>query len=203
MRRFVKTSVPSDGYEEVRKVGERYVVHMEPVDNGDGSVTCYECMTDSEPDMAVLGADLQAWKAYIAERELATAKKVKTNALLEYDSSDAVNSFELRQGGVKMTDYWLPRDLRTSLDGDVRACQASGHATYNFDIRELGVTLPLDCAKFLAALTTLREYAYTAYNVTSQHMAAIGRLASVGEVEAYDYTVGYPQKLTFNVEDLV
>lgn len=137
------------------------------------------------------------------EELLERAKQEKIDALLEYDSSDAVNSFELRQGGVKMTDYWLPRDLRTSLDGDVRACQASGHATYNFDIRELGVTLPLDCAKFLAALTTLREYAYTAYNVTSQHMAAIGRLATVGEVEAYDYTVGYPPKLTFNVEDLV
>ena len=203
MRRFLKTTVPADGYEEVKKVGERYVVHMEPVSNGDGSVTCYECMTDNEPDMEVLGADLQVWKAYIAERELATAKKVKTDALLAYDSSEAVNSFELRQGGVKMTDYWLPRDLRTSLDGDVRACQASGHATYNFDIRELGVTLPLDCAKFLAALTTLREYAYTAYNVTSQHMAAISRLATADAVNEYDFTAGYPTKLVFNMEDLV
>ncbi len=137
------------------------------------------------------------------EQLLERAKQAKIAELEAYDSSDAVNSFEMRRGGVKMTDYWLPRDLRTSLDGDVRACQASGHPKYNFDIRELGVTLPLDCAKFLAALTTLREYAYTAYNVTSQHMAAIGRLASVGEVEAYDYTVGYPPKLTFNVEDLV
>lgn len=137
------------------------------------------------------------------EQLLESGKQEKIAELLAYDSSEAVNSFELRQGGVKMTDYWLPRDLRTSLDGDVRACQASGHATYNFDIRELGVTLPLDCAKFLAALTTLREYAYTAYNVTSQHMAAIGRLATVDAVNEYDFTAGYPPKLVFNIEDLV
>jgi hypothetical protein len=65
MRRFVKTTVPSDGYEEVRKVGERYVVHMEPVINGDGSVTCYECMTDMEPDMTALARDLEMYKEYI------------------------------------------------------------------------------------------------------------------------------------------
>ncbi len=38
------------------------------------SVVCYECMTDSVPDMAVLGEELKVWKAYIAERELETAK---------------------------------------------------------------------------------------------------------------------------------
>lgn len=203
MRRFVKTIVPSDGYEEVKKVGERYLVHLEPADNGDGSVTCYECITDEAPDMTALSADLQTWKGYVAEKALEAAKAEKLRLLAEYDSSEAVNSFELRQGGVKMTDYWLPRDLRTSLDGDVRACQESGRTTYNFDIRELGVTLPLDCAKFLAALTTLRGYAYTAYNVTSQHMAAIGRLATVAAVDEYDFTVGYPPKLVFNLEDLV
>lgn len=65
MRRFVKTTVPADGYEEVRKVGERYVVHMEPINNDDGSMTCYECMTDSEPDMEVLARDLEIYKEYI------------------------------------------------------------------------------------------------------------------------------------------
>ena len=202
MKRFVKTTVPSDGYKEVQQIGDRYLVHMEGVQDGDAT-TCYECMTDSEPDIAELTAELQTWKAYVAERELAVVKMVKKQELMEYDSSSAVNSFEIRRGGEKLTDYWLPRDLRTSLDGDVRACMAQGHSVYVFDIREMDVSLSLDCQKFLDALTTLREYAYTAYNVTSKHLAAIDALGTKEAVESYDFTTGYPSKLEFNLEDLI
>jgi len=34
-------------------------------------------------------------------------------------------------------------------------------------------------------------------------MAAINAFESVEDVEAYDYTVGYPPQLEFNIEDLV
>ena len=206
MRRFIKTVVPVEGYEEVKKVGNSYVVHMEPVSpNGDDSdtVECYETMTDDEPDMAALTEELRQWKHYICERELDAAKSERIKALLDYDTSTAVNSFEIRRDGVKLTDYWIPRDLRTSLEGDVMAASAVGD-TYDFDIREMGITLSLDCNKFLAALNVLRQYAYTCYNVTSRHMAAINALQTVAEVEQYDFTVGYPpEKLVFNIEDLV
>ena len=80
---------------------------------------------------------------------------------------------------------------------------AQGHSVYVFDIREMGVSLSLDCQKFLDALTTLREYAYTAYNATSRHLAAIDALGTKEAVESYDFTTGYPSKLEFNLEDLI
>lgn len=202
MRRFVKTTVPADGYEEIRKVGERYIVHMEPVSNGDGSVTCYECMTNDEPDMEVLARDLEIYKEYINQIELKIAKSEKCKEIQDYDISDNVNSFEIRRGGEKFTDYWIDRDLRTSLEGDVKACKEISD-TYKFDIREFGVTLELDCDKFLTALISLRQYAYTAYNVTSQHLSNVNNLTTVEEVQNYDYTQDYPQKLIFNIEDLI
>lgn len=204
MRRFVRTSVPAEGYEQVKKVGEKWLVHLEgtPAGEQQDTLECYECMTTEEPDIAELTAELQTWKAYVAERELAVAKMVKKQELTEYDSSSAVNSFEIRRGGEKVTDYWIGRDLRTSLEGDVKAAKEVG-STYDFDVRELGITLTLDCDKFLAALEVLRRYAYTAYNVTSRHLAAIDVLVTKEAVESYDFTTGYPDKLVFNLEDLV
>lgn len=204
MRRFVRTSVPADGYEQVKKVGERWLVHLEgtPAGEQQDTLECYECMTDGEPDIAGLTAELQTWKAYVAERELAVAKMVKKQKLTEYDSSSAVNSFEIRRGGEKVTDYWIGRDLRTSLEGDVKAAKEVG-STYDFDVRELGITLTLDCEKFLTALEVLRRYAYTAYNVTSRHLAAIDALGTKEAVESYDFTTGYPEKLVFKLEDLI
>ena len=204
MRRFVRTSVPVEGYEQVKKVGEKWLVHLEgtPAGEQQDTLECYECMTTEEPDIAELTAELQTWKAYVAERELAVVKMVKKQELTEYDSSSAVNSFEIRRGGEKITDYWIGRDLRTSLEGDVKAAKEVG-STYDFDVRELGITLTLDCEKFLAALEVLRRYAYTAYNVTSRHLAAIDALGTKEAVESYDFTTDYPEKLVFNLEDLI
>lgn len=133
--------------------------------------------------------------------KLEQAQKAKVRELTAYDTSQAVNSFELRKEGVKIVDYWIDRDLRTSLEGDVKAAAEIG-TTYDFDVRELGITLTLDCQKFLAGLSRLRQYAYTAYNVTSRHMAVINSLQTVAEVEAYNFTAGYPEKLVFNIEDM-
>ena len=203
MRQFVKSVVPTEGYEEVKKVGSKYVVHLEGVPSGeaDGTTACWETMTDGEPDMAALTEELQAWKAHVAELELTSAISSKQREILSYDSSPSVNSFEIRRNGEKMMDYWIGRDLRTSLEGDVLAASAIGD-TYKFDIREMGISLELNCTKFLAALTHLRQYAYQAFNVTSHHLANVSQLTTVEAVQGYDYTVGYPAKLVFNLEEL-
>lgn len=136
------------------------------------------------------------------EQLLAKAKEVKIAELMVYDESDAVNSFELLQNGVKIIDYWMKPDLRTSLEGDVIAF-SKVQDYYNFDIRELGITLPLNCKKFLAALDDLKRYAVRSFNNTSLHLAAIQQLTSKEEVEAYDFTTGYPEKLSFDIVNLM
>ena len=198
----MRTGVPTEGYAEVKKVGEVYVVHLEPEVKDNGLTECWECVEREEPDLVALSAQLQEYKTYILARELAVAKEEKVKALMRYDESEAVNSFEIRKQGVKVTDYWLDRDLRTSLEGDVIAAQSVGD-TYKFDIREMGITLELNCNKFLEALARLRRYAYTAFNQTSAHMDGIRACETKEEVEAYDYTQGYPEKLVFDIEELM
>ena len=127
MRRFMKISVPTDEYTEVKQVGSRYIVHLEGVPSEDFTTVCYECMTDEEPDITILTEELVEYKAYISNLELQNAKDRKIRELMEYDSSSAVNSFEIRRHGVKLIDYWIPRDLRTSLEGDVTAAAKIGY----------------------------------------------------------------------------
>ena len=196
MRRFVKTTVPADGYEEVRKVGERYVVHMEPVSNGDGSMTCYECMTDSEPNMEVLGADLQAWKAYIAERELATAKQQKIAELKAYDASDAVNGFDVTISGNTMS-LWINRETRADYRSSIEAAELLGRAEVKPVFGGQEVTLSVQMAKM--ALAQVQLYANQCFGVTERHKAAIEAFLTVQDVEDYDFTAGYPPRLTFEV----
>ena len=203
MRPFTRTIVPSGQYQEVKKVGSRYIVSLEPSeeDKQTKSVECWECVVDSEPDIIALNADLQEYKAYVAEVKLKQAKAQKIKEIEAYDVSTAVNSFTITKDGELVTDYWIPRDIRTSLEGDVMAASSIGD-TYKFDIREMGITLELNCNKFLEALSILRQYAYTAYNRTSEHMANVNNLVSIEEVSQYDITTGYPEKLTFDIDSL-
>lgn len=92
---------------------------------------------------------------------------------------------------------------RATLGVAVRAAQALDKTTYDFDVRELGITLTLDCGKFLSALNRLENYACAAYNMTSRHIAAVNALETVEAVEAYDFHVGYPEKLTFDVTEMM
>jgi hypothetical protein len=48
-------------------------------------------------------------------------------------------------------------------------------------------------------LSALEVYAVDCYNVTTDHIYAIQSLTTIEEIEAYDYTVGYPEKLTFEL----
>jgi len=51
---------------------------------------------------------------------------------------------------------------------------------------------------FLAGLLIAAAvYAAEALNTTELHKATVQNLTSISEVENYDYTVGYPNKLQF------
>ena len=76
MTRFMKVSVPEEGYVEISRIGNLYVVHLDGVQKDD-MIECYEYITEDTPDVSQLQEDLVVWKNYIAEKELQFAKEVK------------------------------------------------------------------------------------------------------------------------------
>lgn len=188
MRNFIKTIVPTEGYTEVKQVGSKWVVHLEGMASEGGITTCYECMIESEPNLAELTHELQEYKAYRAERDLATAKKIKIDELVKYDSSSAVNEFTF--SGLSM---WLDKATRAGLLLRLDAEQKAGLENTTLWFGTQGFALPVATA--FQILYALELYASQCYDRTAAHAAAIEQLTTKEEVEAYDFTVGYPDKL--------
>ena len=124
------------------------------------------------------------------EQLLQRAKSAKIAELEAYDASDAVNSFE-----VKGKTMWLDAQTRQQLRISLDAMQQAGRETVTKWFDGEKYTYPIDVWYYMLGLVEV--YASDALNVTEAHKAAINALTSVSEVEAYDYTVGYPDKLSF------
>lgn len=149
---------------------------------------------------------LDGWVEYVppvtpepTEEEL--LEKARTRIIRrieEYDSSDKVNVCHIRKDGARI-DYWANKTDRDTLKGVVRDYISLGKEEYRLDLRELGIYITISCELLLGMLAQLEVYAAECYNKTSDHIYAINQLTTVEEIENYDYTTGYPEKLTFEL----
>ena len=108
-----------------------------------------------------------------------------------YDTSSSVNSFNLN--GLPV---WLDKDTRVGLMNSTQIEKAAGHETTTLWLGP--VSLVINCDLAIQMLSALELYALECYNKTAEHKANVGKLMSIEEVEAYDYTAGYPEKLDLN-----
>ena len=123
------------------------------------------------------------------EELLARAKANKIAELEAYDDSE-VNSFS-----VNGKDMWLDHDLRQQLRISLDALSQAGRETVTKWFDGIEYTYPIDVWYYMLGLVEV--YASDALNVTEAHKAAINALESIEEVEAYEFTTGYPLKLAF------
>ena len=124
------------------------------------------------------------------DNALDVIKEEAIEQITEYDQSEDVNSFTLQ--GKQM---WLPKETRVGLVNSVTIEKNAGKETTVLWFGGERYELPVDTA--LQMLSALELYALECYNVTAAHKAAVNALERVEDVVAYDYTVGYPEKLNF------
>lgn len=128
----------------------------------------------------------------VPERTLEVAKAEKIAEITAYDTSEAVNSFTL--GNATM---WISRDDRISLMNSTTILKNAGVETTTLWYGGEKYTLP--CDTLIQMLSALEVYALQCYDVTEEHKAAVNALTTIEEVDAYDYTTGYPQRLSFEI----
>lgn len=124
------------------------------------------------------------------EELLEQAKQEKLWQIDDYDRSDAVNSFTI--GGQQM---WLTVQERQQIATQISANEAAGRENMTKWFNGQSFTFSIDVWKQM--LLAVEIYAGDALNVTESHKAAVNALTTKEEVEEYDYTTGYPQKLVF------
>lgn len=120
------------------------------------------------------------------------AKKDILKKIDEYDKSANVNSFLLN--GISV---WLNKDTRVGLMNSLTIEKNAGKEESTLWFNNICITINCDAA--IQMLSALELYALNCYNVTAKHKVAVENLNNLEEVLGYDYTVGYPEKLSFTI----
>lgn len=140
-------------------------------------------LLDSDKDW---GTD--ADRAIVEAHLTALMRGAKLKEIEAYDSSPAVNSFCLDGMAV-----WLDKATRVGLMNSLNCEKAAGRTETTLWLGTTPFTLNVEQAIQLLAAVEL--YALQSFNVTASHRAAVEVLATRNEIEAYDYTAGYPARL--------
>ena len=110
-----------------------------------------------------------------------------------YNVSENVDIFY-----VNDMPMWLNRDLRNSLMSRFNAEKSKEVEVTNIWYNGLNVILPVDTA--ISMLLELEIYASKCFDNTHRHLFNVKNLTTIDEIENYDYTLGYPEKLRFTIE---
>ena len=124
------------------------------------------------------------------EEILNMEKEHKIEEILRHDSSREVNCFYI--GGQEM---WLDKATRVGLKLRFDAEMASGQI--NTTLWYEGIPFNLELANAVQMLNAIELYASACYDNTQIHYANVEALNTIEECKAYDYRVGYPEKLHF------
>lgn len=135
------------------------------------------------------------WTEYVtpqptAEQLLNRAKRQRIKEIQDYDASSEVNEFFIGE-----TSVWLDKATRAGLKLRFEAEVAVGNTDTILWYNNTKFPLPLDSA--IQMLYLIEIYASACYDNTQAHLANIELLNTISDIEAYDYTTGYPTKLAF------
>ena len=117
--------------------------------------------------------------------------KLKKNKIAEverYDKSEQVNGLYLAG-----QHCWLDKATRVGLANSIAIEKAAGKTETTLYLNGIALTIGIEQAQQM--LSALELYALDCYRKTEEHKATINALSIIEEVEKYDVTQGYPEKL--------
>lgn len=135
------------------------------------------------------------WEEYIEPVHIKTLEEIKADKIKEieaYDISDNVNSFT-----VNDKQYWINKADRVGLMNSTNILIANNIQNAMLWLGNIKYTIP--CTDLIDMLSQLEIYALNCYYTTEAHIVAINELDNIEDIEQYDITLNYPEKLTFNI----
>ena len=130
------------------------------------------------------------------QRTIEDAKFEKLAQIDEYDSSNAVNSFDIVVDGNTIS-AWLTPDQRANYKNSLDSAELLGLEEVHPVFNEMQLTLQTAMAKM--ALAQIQLYADRCFIVTQTHKAEVNALDSIEAIDNYSITSGYPEKLIFTL----
>ena len=191
---FIKTIIPEAAFKKQYKLGSLIIYHIgEALNKELGAYECYEC------SIAVSSFDEEevqkAFVKFTSKIDALKLKQAKVNKIAEiaaYDTSDKVNGFILNGQIV-----WLDKATRVGLMNSTTIERDLGQETTELWLGEHNLIIKCDLA--IQLLQQLEVYALKCFNVTATHKKEVNSLSTIEEINSYDITKDYPDKLVINI----
>lgn len=134
--------------------------------------------------------EMKIEEVIVPEKTIEDYRKEKIEEVRHYDESGEVNMFYI-QG----LEVWLDKQTRTGLKLRFEAELAMGKEETSLWYNNMQFPLTLEAA--MQMLYAIEIYASACYDNTQKHIAEIEKLKTEEDIENYDFTVDYPEKLNF------
>ena len=193
MTNFVYTVIPVSEYKDKHEVGNRTIFRFNPVEEGD-IITCIECSVNTEvANEEQIKNDLNT---FINQSNIKKNNRKILNVISkinQYDKSSQVNCVTIN--GIHT---WFDKATRVGLRNSTNVLKKLGNETTSLWVNNKEITIK--CDQLTDMLDKLEVYALNCFDITSKHKRNVYQLSTIEEIENYDYTSGYPEKLTFTYE---
>lgn len=177
----------------MRAKGQNVISKPDMVNEIGGGVTrvCYN-VTESVNEDGVAVFDYEYVDVKSGKDVLASVKELVCGEIADHDTSDAVNGFYVNGEHV-----WLDKATRVGIKSALDDYERMGIASYTFWFGNRMVEMPISVAHDVMAKIEL--YASECFNVTSAHKVHVSKTADVESALMYDYSVGYPEKVSITI----
>ena len=191
---FIKTIIPEAAFKKQYKLGSLIIYHIgEALNKELGAYECYECsIAVSSFDEEEVQKAFVEFTSKIDALKLEQAKVDKIAEIAAYDTSDKVNGFILNGQIV-----WLNKATRVGLMNSTTIERDLGQETTELWLGEHNLIIKCDLA--IQLLQQLEVYALKCFNVTATHKKEVNNLSTIEEINSYDITKDYPDKLVINI----
>ena len=191
---FIKTIIPEAAFKKQYKLGSLIIYHIgEALNKELGAYECYECSIEvSSFDEEEVQKAFVEFTSKIDALKLEQAKVDKIAEIAAYDTSDKVNGFILNGQIV-----WLDKATRVGLMNSTTIERDLGQETTELWLGEHNLIIKCDLA--IQLLQQLEVYALKCFNVTATHKKEVNNLSTIEEINSYDITKDYPDKLVINI----
>ena len=127
----------------------------------------------------------------IPPRTLEQAKTEMIQRIDDYDSSTDVNGFTINDE----VEGWFTPEERSNYRSSIDAAKLLGVSGLSFYVGDMLLEVTPTQAEYMLAQVQL--YADQCFMVTKQHKLTVEALETIEEVDKFDYTADYPQKINF------
>lgn len=172
-----------------------------------GGVEFYELEYQRKPELKTIVADIikampeepinlteiAAMAELLGEEPMEPIRTALLHNIETYDTSPAVNGF-LLNGSVE----WIDIELRMKLcSRTLPEEKKAGNTSTVLWLGNKPYELPIEAIEQI--MHEIEIYAKACLDVTNSHKAQVLTLSDVSALVAYDYTAGYPEKLSLNI----